>query len=79
MKKLTPDMILAGLLRIATEGSNEGAKVRSFEVMGRALAMFKERVEISSASSEELLNDLERLDPALAATLRRDTEDATSH
>jgi phage terminase small subunit len=53
--ELTREMVVTGLLEIARNGQVESARVRSWELLGKHLAMFTDRLEVSQIPDPELV------------------------
>ena len=53
--ELTAELVLTGLLDIALHGEREANRVRSFELLGKHLALFADRLEITQVPSSDLV------------------------
>ena len=51
--ELTAELVLTGLLDIALHGEREANRVRSFELLGKHLALFADRLQIEQVPSSE--------------------------
>lgn len=52
---LTAELVLTGLLDIALHGEREANRVRSFELLGKHLALFADRLEITQIPDPALV------------------------
>ena len=61
--KLTRAFVLQGLIKIASDGKNEAARNRAFELLGKELGMFKDQTEhtFKGTSDEDLKKEAEAL------------------
>lgn len=64
--QLTREMVIDGLLDIATNGRSESARARSWELLGKHLGMFTDRLEVTQITKDGLQAEIERLEEALA-------------
>ena len=62
---LTAELVLTGLLDIALNGEREANRVRSWELLGKHLALFTDRVDIT-VTDAMLDAEIERLTSQLA-------------
>jgi phage terminase small subunit len=53
--ELSREFVISGLMNIAANGRIESAKVRAFELLGKHLALFNDRLEISQVPSSDLV------------------------
>jgi phage terminase small subunit len=53
--QLTAELVLNGLLDIALHGEREANRVRSWELLGKHLALFADRLEITQVPSSDLV------------------------
>lgn len=68
--ELTAELVLQGLLKIAMHGDREANKVRAWELLGKHLALFTDRMEISQVPDSALVRSW--ID-ALTADVQSDT------
>lgn len=54
--ELTAEFVLNGLMHIAANGEREANRVRSFELLGKHLALFADRLEITQVPSSDLVH-----------------------
>lgn len=67
--ELTAEVVLTGLLDIALHGEREANRVRSFELLGKHLALFADRLEITQVPGSDLVKQwVEALEVDLAAS-----------
>ncbi len=73
LTELTPEMVLGGISKIALSGEQEGARVRAWELLGKAHRLFVERSETTvtdnAAALETLIAKLTAENPALGASM----------
>ena len=66
--ELTRERVIAGLMEIATTGKAESARVRSWELLGKHLAMFTDRIEVTQVPDRQLVHEwIEALEADVAA------------
>lgn len=58
---ITVDYVLGNLKQLAENSKNEADKIRATELLGKYLAMFTDKQEISQAEKEDNQFSLERL------------------
>lgn len=64
--RLTRERVIEGLMDIALNGRSESARVRSWELLGKHLAMFTDRLEVTQITKDALQAEIERLEAELA-------------
>lgn len=55
--ELTREFVIQGLMDLARSGSTESARVRSYELLGKHLALFTDRLEISQVPDRALVQE----------------------
>ena len=66
--ELTREFVIQGLMDIATTGTTESARVRSYELLGKHLALFTDRLEISQVPDRTLVQEwIEALEADVAS------------
>lgn len=69
--ELTAELVLNGLLDIALNGEREANRVRSFELLGKHLSLFTDRLEITQMPDRDLVQQwVEALTADVAADPR---------
>lgn len=63
--ELTREFVINGLMDIAREGKGS-TQVRAFELLGKHLALFTDRLEVTNITKSMLEAELERLESELA-------------
>lgn len=53
--ELTADVVLSGLLDIALHGNVDSARVRAFELLGKHLSLFTDRLEVTQVPDASLV------------------------
>jgi len=53
--ELTAEMVLNGLMEIALHGEREANRVRSWELLGKHLALFADRLEVTQVPASDLV------------------------
>jgi len=67
--ELTAELVLGGLMEIALHGEREANRVRSFELLGKHLALFTDKLEVSQVPDAELVSQwVEAMEADLNAT-----------
>jgi phage terminase small subunit len=66
--QLTREFVIEGLMGIAEYGGSQvmAARVRAYELLGKHLAMFTDRLEVTQITRDMLTAELERLEAELA-------------
>lgn len=64
--ELTREFVLEGLMDIATNGNVESARTRAYELLGKHMAMWTDRLEVTQITKDALVAEIERLESELA-------------
>lgn len=64
--ELTREFVIHGLMDIATNGRVESARTRAYELLGKHLALFTDRIEVTQITKDALQAEIERLESELA-------------
>jgi len=59
--KITPEYVLAGLNKEASEAKNSADRIRAYELLGKYLAMFTDKQEVSTTEKPDNQFSIERL------------------
>lgn len=63
--ELTREFVINGLMDIATNGKVESARTRAYELLGKHMALFTDRLEVTTITKDALQAEIERLESEL--------------